>query len=144
MSNAFKEWIADKKEEIQKNIALTEKYPWVRIDGSSDLFTWLDDIPDGWRMAFGEQFCEDFQRVYETFPDEVKEDFMIVEIKEKWGGLRIYCSHETQELEDVLDKYEKLSYKTCIKCGAPAECMTSEYVLPLCKNCKINIDGDNR
>jgi len=48
-------------------------------------------------------------------------DFSILQIKEKWGGLRIYTSYVTEEIEDVIQKYEILAEDTCEGCGAPGQ-----------------------
>ena len=34
-----------------------------------------------------------------------------------------------------MDKYEQLSYETCIICGKPAEYMTKGWIVPICRNC---------
>jgi hypothetical protein len=63
----------------------------------------------------------------------------VIDIKEKWGGLRIYLSYYLPELESLIDKAEKLSYKTCEECGT-TENVTTEQVTgwyrTLCENCR--------
>ena len=34
-----------------------------------------------------------------------------------------------------MDKYEQLSYKTCVICGKPAEYLTKGWIVPVCRNC---------
>lgn len=85
------------REEIQKNKELIKKYPWLmprnrfsdEVDEDYDYsYTELDAMPDGWRKAFGEQMCEEIQRELEKF--DFVDKFRVVQIKEKFGFLRIY------------------------------------------------------
>lgn len=47
--------------------------------------------------------------------------FRTSQIKEKFGGLRIYLSSYTPEVEKIVDKYEAKSFKVCEECGKPGE-----------------------
>lgn len=96
---------------IEYNRALTDKYPWliptntfsgVRITttepgfygGCDDIpsydysYTELDQMPDGWRIAFGEQMCEEIHQELVKF--DCVDKYRILQIKEKFGGLRWY------------------------------------------------------
>jgi hypothetical protein len=46
-------------------------------------------------------------------------DFKFVQIKEKFGGLRMYYTSADQYISGVIDLAERLSYTTCETCGAP-------------------------
>ena len=39
------------------------------------------------------------------------------QVKEKFGGLRFYIETYPEGADDIITKYEKLSYETCEKCG---------------------------
>ena len=56
------------------------------------------------------------------------------DIKEKYGTLRLYAS-ATQEIQDVLDKYEYMSYGYCIGCGKPARYITKGWISYCCEEC---------
>ncbi len=92
----------------------------------------MDDVPDGWRIAFGEQMCDEIQKALE------KADFVnkysILQIKEKFGSLRWYTSGvpRDSEIYDIVDKYEELSENTCIVCGKRATYMTTGWICPYC------------
>lgn len=130
---------------IQKNEELINRYPFLRIknvwtgkpayDDGQNKYTYLDDFPDGWRKAFGLQFCDDFLEAFNHLSDEDKESFYFTQIKEKFGGIRIYCVFHTEEMIEIIHKYEKISYRICINCGAPAKYITKGWVMPLCENC---------
>lgn len=128
------------------NRELVERYPWLRIGDKSlevtdDMVTWADLIPSGWLEAFGDLLFEDLNKaIVDSFPDGVPEDFCITEIKEKWGRLCIYITHETRQIRDVLFIYEHISSYICISCGAPypfAHMTYNGWVLPLCENCFV-------
>lgn len=44
-------------------------------------------------------------------------DKHICQIKEKFGGLRFYIGAGSQEIHDIISKYEGKSYETCETCG---------------------------
>lgn len=84
---------------IEFNKALISKYPWLtpRNRWADDIprdydysYTELDNMPDGWRSAFGDQMVEEIhqQLVKYDFVDR----YRIIQIKEKYGSLRWYDS----------------------------------------------------
>ena len=100
-------------------------------------------------MAFGFE-CDDgwFNLLYSAFTEiedyflnsfgRIPDYFYIVQVKEKWGGLRIYVSSAPQAVHDIIDKAEEQSFKTCEKCGAVGECFHRDmlpYVRTLCDKC---------
>lgn len=131
------------------NKVLIEKYPWLgrRVyDDKTDsyipdpeedyLFTWLDDMPDGWRLEFGRQMCEELQQELERI--NFVDGYVILQVKEKYGSLRWYTGGvpSDSKLFEIVDKYETLSESTCIECGKPAEWMSTGWISPYCPNCK--------
>ena len=48
-------------------------------------------------------------------------DKQITQIKEKFGGLRFYINSGSEEIHNIISKYETLSYKTCETCGEAGE-----------------------
>lgn len=48
-------------------------------------------------------------------------DKQIKQIKEKFGGLRFYIGSGSEEIWDIIGKYERLSYETCEECGEQGE-----------------------
>lgn len=45
-------------------------------------------------------------------------DKEICQIKEKFGGLRFYINGASEEVHNIIHKYEKLSYTICENCGS--------------------------
>jgi hypothetical protein len=44
----------------------------------------------------------------------------IIDVKEKWGGLRIYTDYYVKEIEEVIKEIGEESLKICETCGASA------------------------
>jgi hypothetical protein len=44
-----------------------------------------------------------------------------VDIKEKYGTLRVYGGNITDEVQNIIDRYSDLSAKTCMTCGQPGK-----------------------
>lgn len=103
--------------------------------------TELDLMPEGWRIAFGEQWVEDIQGAINKIPEDIRWLVYITDIKEKFGYLNSYFSYYTDELSDVIRKYEKLSSKTCIRCGAPATKISTGWISPWCDGCASQLPG---
>ena len=79
-----------------KNWILINKYPFLmpkywnpetmqyEIDEDYKYnFTLLDEMPDGWRKAFGEMMCEEIKQ--ELVRCDYLDEYMIIQIKEKYG-----------------------------------------------------------
>ena len=100
-------------------------------------YTELDSMPDGWRVAFGEQMCQEIMD--ELVANRMVDDYRITQIKEKYGSLRWYDNGFTKHGYEIIRKYEELSARTCICCGAPATYVTRGWIMPVCFNCKDNV-----
>jgi len=48
-------------------------------------------------------------------------DKHICQIKEKFGGLRFYIGSGSDEIWEIISKYESLSYEICETCGEQGE-----------------------
>lgn len=103
------------------------KYDWS--------FTELDDMPQGWRDAFGIQMCEEIRQA--LIEDDYLENWRIVQMKEKYGELRLYDSgtRKNSRVPEIIEKYTVISRRTCIVCGKPATKMTVGWISPYCDKC---------
>ena len=143
----------DRKKDIQLirayNKILIEKYPWLKIKNYQNFdpypeeydWTWLDDMPEGWRIAFSEQMCKEIQEELERI--DYVDKYRIVQVKEKYGGLCWYTDPvpAKSKLEYLKHKYENLSEDICIECGKPATLISKGWIEPYCDDCakKFNI-----
>lgn len=70
------------------NVELIKKYPWLQLrdvwSGKKldSEFTWLDDLPEGWRNAFGLQMVEELDQILRRA--NYQNEYQISQIKEKW------------------------------------------------------------
>lgn len=131
-----------KKQRKLRYKKLCKRYPFLIIRTWDDKpldfnFTYLDDMPEGWKRAFGIDMCEDIRQVL------IKANYLytyrVCQVKEKYGTLRWYDagapSSIYRKLCDVIDKYEDLSYRTCICCGRPATKISQGWISPFCDRC---------
>lgn len=98
-------------------------------------YTELDSMPAGWRKAFGEEMCEEIRKA--LIEDDDLERWRIVQLKEKYGSLRIYDNgyKEGSRIPEIISKYENISMRTCVCCGRPATKITLGWICPYCDRC---------
>lgn len=113
------------------------KYVWDNIIDRICIiptYTELDHMPDGWRKAFGIQMCKEIKK--ELIKCNYLYKYRIMQIKEKFGTLRWYDNGSPEGcVNNVIDKYEDISYHTCIVCGKPATKISKGWISPYCDNC---------
>lgn len=139
MSNEFKDWLFDLTEDQRKNYELCMKYPIVMPHDDEEFcyeYTKLDFIPAGWRKFFGEQLAQEVQEAINKMPIDTQHEACIIDIKEKWGQLRVFLSVSSEELEEILKKYEKLSESICCRCGNSKIARFSGWFSYLCDDCE--------
>lgn len=122
-----------------KNFWLVIRFPFLLPDGDWDMsYTKLDFMPKGWRETFGIQMCRDIKK--ELLRNGGAKELLryrILEIKEKYGGLRWYDNGymEGSKIPDIIDYYEDLSMCYCLNCGNPVRYITKGYIGYLCLVC---------
>jgi len=124
----------------KENYDLIKEYPFLlpknRWDKGYSLdtnfeFIEMDLMPRGWRIAFSDSLLKELK---DALGDYIYE-YMVTDIKEKYGTLRWYDFGSPEEATKVITKYEKLSANTCIVCGKKATHITEGYIEPLCEEC---------
>jgi hypothetical protein len=60
-----------------------------------------------------------FQQMAEIVKKENLDDFRIIQVKEKFGGLRVYTRYSIDEIDKIIDRMEKEVESICEKCGSP-------------------------
>lgn len=146
----------DNPEFVQEyNKALVAEYPFLKPNGyfyySWDVnagpeeykydLTWLDDMPDGWRLAFGMDMMADLKFTLEQY--RCMDKFVVEQVKEKYGSLRWYSTLPCEEVAHIINKYENLSYRICITCGKPAMYQSTGWICPYCKHCAESLFNGN-
>jgi len=93
----------------------------------------LCEMPIGWQNAFGMDLCIDVENALKK--DDLYDTACVLQVKEKFGSLAIYITPTSEAVDAVLNKYARLSKRTCIRCGAPATRVTLGWITPVCDEC---------
>ena len=151
MSNEYKDWLRDRAEEAKEWVA---KYPFLRFKNNSCCpwentekieHCWMFELPFGW-YDIGAQMCDELMTVLGKYVD----DFIILQLKEKFNEICLYWSwadreytdEESQEMNQlysiinhILRVYAETSYHTCTVCGKPATQWTNSWISGYCDSC---------
>ena len=97
-------------------------------------FTMYDDVPTGWKRAFGKIMLEEYREV--LIRHNYLDQFQWIQVKEKYGTLRLYSNAAPREVSDLESKYDHISGYFCIECGRMnVPVLTEGWVEPLCEVC---------
>ena len=109
-----KDRILNKEEELKAlNRKMIEEFPFLmphnRYSGEpmpefDYSFNEWQALDYGWQIAWGWEFLHELNIILEG--DNIKKDFQIVQIKEKYGTLRFYTNFTTDALNQLIDDYE--------------------------------------
>ena len=135
-----------KKFDVKKyNKELLKKYPFLlprnvwtglEIPDYDYTYTLADDIPIGWRAAFGDLLIEEINQ--DLLKNNFVDEYRIMQIKEKYGGLRWYSGGlpRDSKISNIVHKYEMISENICIACGKPDVPMIPRgWISPYCSDC---------
>ena len=107
----------------------------------------VEFLYDGWRNSFVPEMMDELFNALGPYV----EDFMVHQIKEKYGSLTIYWgwkhrdytdeeNNDRKEIDDavksIVEKYRKISDHTCVQCGDKATFLSAHWVIPWCDNCR--------
>ena len=141
----LKKWI--------NNYKLCKKYPFLRIKNVWNgkklgySYTELDSMPRGWRKRFGLEICQELSDLFKKSKmKNFDKKYFITQIKEKYGSLRWYDNGVPtdifEEYSTLMQKYEDLSGRTCVKCGKDATIRNMNgWYEPLCGQCLKEINN---
>lgn len=116
--------------------ALEHHYSWVRP---------LLNLPIGWRLRFGPELIEDFQRVID---EEGLQQFRILDACEHCDGLRVFYASvgagsaddgRCAEIDRLVECYAVLAQHVCGLCGMTVA-RGDTSIMPICAVCR---DGGN-
>ena len=112
-------------------------YPFLKTkDYSGHTIWWIsyyDDIPQGWRKAFGQRLLRDLRKA--LIKDRCLYTARFAQIKSKYGELCLYMDGCGENAEQIISYYEALSIGYCEICGKPARYCTKGWITYLCENC---------
>lgn len=114
---------------------LAEKYPALFSAGGNMAFGC--ECNDGWYDLI-KGVCQAITQHQEYLAGEGApfSDFAFSQIKEKYGGLRLYHYGGDDFIEGVIDLAERLSYSICERCGNKGKPNDSGWITTLCEGCR--------
>jgi len=93
------------------------------------------EIGNGWLQVF-KKYLPELSK--EILDNELK-DFKIVQVKEKFGSIRIYTQYTTEGVETIINKIEAECETTCEECGSPEGKFRQDgWLRVLCDKCEAN------
>ena len=118
-----------------KDKALCEKYPKLfaqrNLPMTQTCMCWGFDCGSGWYQLI-DNLCA---KITALDPD-----LEATQIKEKYGGLRVYVGGVKlaveKEVYKLISEAEDQSYKICEQCGAPGKPNESGWISTLCPKCR--------
>jgi hypothetical protein len=94
-----------------------------------------------WRVSQHEKNIEDRKRILADQPEKIKAELeyspvKFDQVKEKYGGLRIYFSGGDDYVDGIVSMAEEYSYKVCEVCGNSGKPNKGGWITTLCENCR--------
>jgi len=130
---------------------LAKKHPLVFATVSKSSHS---DLPNGW-VNLVDELCSKLTPLlvesYANYPLNEEDNMIgiiIDQIKEKFGGLRFYCSFLTEDADlwskatNIINEYENRSYSVCQVTGQPGtQCSVGRHVITLCEEERVRMKG---
>jgi len=132
------------KEELQKELYSSYPVLFSNKDKSvqESCMAWGIETGAGW-FDILKSLCYEIKQYEEHLVNEssqrYKKDYVPVkfdQIKEKFGGLRIYYSGGDDFIDGLISMAEAISYKTCESCGNKGKPNESGWIVTLCEDCR--------
>jgi len=102
---------------------VSPKYPTYVIYEGYDRAIALESVGKGWSSLINEVF---------DYMEQNKTHSKIIQVKEKWGGLRIYTDVIDDNLDKKIIEVEKRSFTMCETCGSPGALRGGSWYQTLC------------
>lgn len=99
-----------------------------------ELYEYLDCVPQGWRDIV-KQMINKMIVEFIRLPKEEFEDYIVLQVKEKYYTLRWYDNGHTEEIDKIINEADEKVQRVCIYCGAPATKYTRGYIMGVCDKC---------
>ena len=136
---------------------LLEKYPFLRYrnlsDSNNDIYKSEQENLDhnhykdwdgtGWEDLWKNRYLKRLFAAYDACDEETKNGFRFVQVKSKYGGMRIYVTYSIGD--NLESKAEMLSEWICENCGAePRDVQgrreiwtTQGWIMNMCRDCAL-------
>lgn len=148
----------------EEMIDLLKKYPFLvyrnvfsgekshdTLDEDIEYNEWTSWDGSGWEHIWKRYLTYLFIE-YDKLDEKVKQDFMILDTKEKYGSFRCYTSFGNEKIFELENKLKMISEWTCIRCGKQPKnskghhiiWRTTGWICPYCKDCfRKEISGND-
>jgi hypothetical protein len=103
------------------------------------------EVGDGWEPLIRE-LSEKIYPIVQAYNSSLENDdykFAVVQVKEKFGGLRYYVNLYTEEIGNIISEYESMSYHICETCGKPGKVVGYDWYVTLCPEHEKERFGNN-
>lgn len=80
------------------------------------------------KQCVGDGWASLIDAIFNKLPN----DAQILQVKEKYGGLRFYVDNVDDDMLDFIAEMEMKSYKICEVCGKPGEAREGGWIKTLC------------
>lgn len=123
--------------ELEKQ--LVAKYPELFVDKdkplTESLMAFGCECSDGW-FAVLDGLCACIAEHIKNGHWQSEFPYRFSQIKEKYGGLRVYDWGHDDYIAGVIRMAEKMAYRTCELCGQPGQmCAAGVWLRTLCPAC---------
>lgn len=90
---------------------------------------------DGWYDIIW-KLCEDIEKELEVAEPDVKENFDVFQVKEKFGTLRFYTDNSNDKINQLILEAEARTSVTCESCGKTGITKRNNgWIRTLCSEC---------
>lgn len=97
----------------------------------------------GWKELYTPIF--EYIEKYNASKKEDEEEMRILQVKEKFGSLRVYVNFYTEELRKLIEEAEEKSYTTCEFCGTTENIgHTVGWITTCCRDCVQDISNKSK
>lgn len=127
--------------EDMKDKDIMDKYWFFQSDPTlrTNLMAFGFECAEGWFPMIDELCSKIANLIDEKYP-ELKNDFIVTQVKEKFGMLRFYTNYGNDEIYGLVEEYEGKSATICEICGSKeAECKSNGcgyWISTLCDKCR--------
>jgi hypothetical protein len=113
---------------------LVERWPtWFDVKGDvrHTLMSFGFCHGDGWFDILW-RLCEDLEPLVAEFESAAGCPFEVLQVKEKFGGLRFYVNHANEAIHRRFGAAALESFRTCEVCGQPGKRREGSWIKTLC------------
>jgi hypothetical protein len=89
-------------------------------------------IGDGWTDIV-DNLCKEI----EVYGQLKNIEFVVGQVKEKFGTLRVYVDNADDAVDTFVDDAERLSESTCETCGEPGALRGNSWLYTACETCYV-------